>query len=142
MADSRTVSDILKTVLELYSLNDGDINKIVSEIHIDKISRSCSYRWKSLLVRLDLKAIDVEDISRTLNNEQEKRSESLRTWMHLNGSDATYKWLITAQVANGSRKEAEFVCELLQNELRHSDHEQIDTRVQKGIYSIIITTYS
>lgn len=132
MADSRPVSGALKTVLELYSLNDADINKIVSDVHIDKISRSCCYQWKSLLVRLDLKAVDVEDIGKTTNNEQEKRSESLKTWTHRNGSDATYKWLIGAQLANGSRKEAEFVCELLRNELRNS----LD-REQRGIHNFI-----
>ena len=95
-----------------------DLIQVVSDLHLEMISRSYCTKWKSSLpAHLEMKAVVVNDIDRINGDEQEKRHAFLKKWKAVKGSDATYKKLIDALLAIECREEAEGVYELLQKSL-------------------------
>ena len=88
-------------------------SQVVSDLHLEVISRSYCTKWKSLPAHLEMKEVVVNDIDRINGDEQEKRHAFLKKWKAVKGSEATYKKLINALLAIECREEAEGVRELL-----------------------------
>ena len=100
-------------LMSQYRLTERQYNKQVSDIHLEKLSRSGCKQWKSLPPHLKLEAIVAEDIDKSQKGEREKRHEFLLTWKDMEGSGATYKQLITALLKIKCRQDAEKLCEML-----------------------------
>ena len=111
-----TIVDSMKRVLKLYDLEEADIGEAISLEHIEAISCSCNSKWKPLLTKLGLSAIDFDDAESSRITDQGKRSKNLQTWKQKNGSDATYKHLIIAQLEMECRYDAEEVCKILKQQ--------------------------
>ena len=106
-----SVDDLLKC----YSLTREKCNRVVSDAHIDEISRYYSREWKSLPPHLDIKNIVAEDC---VGDPREKRRTFFFQWKQIKGSDATYLQLISALLKIKCKQDAEGVCELLQASLK------------------------
>ena len=91
-----------------------DLDKVISDLHLDEIARTrCTY-WKSLPSRLGLPDIVAKDIDiKGSLLESEKRSEFFRQWKQRKGLEATYRVLVKALLDIDQRLDAEYVCELL-----------------------------
>jgi hypothetical protein len=94
-------------------LADEDTNQVVTDIHLECISRTCCKQWKSLPSHLGLEDIVAEDIDKSQKTEREKRHEFLRQWKSTKGSEATYKRLIDALLQIRCKQDAEKVQEML-----------------------------
>ena len=100
-------------LMSRYRLTERQYNKQVSDIHLERLSRSGCKQWKSLPPHLELEAIVAEDIDKSQKGERGKRHEFLLTWKEMEGSGATYKQLITALLKIKCRQDAEKLCEML-----------------------------
>ena len=103
--------------MEKYNLKEEDVNKKVSDLHIDEISRSDCNEWRSLPAQFKMKKIVATDIDRKQIAEHEKRSEFLFKWREQKGSRSTYKELIRAVLNISGEDEAEGVCKLISSPL-------------------------
>ena len=106
-------SSIFLQLMSQYRLTERQYNKQVSDIHLEKLSRSGCKQWKSLPPHLELETIVAEDIDKRRKEEREKRYEFLLTWKDMEGSGATYGQLITALLKIKCRQDAEKLCEML-----------------------------
>ena len=100
-------------LMSQYRLTERQYSTQVSDIHLEKLSRSGCKQWKSLPAHLELEAIVAEDIDKSQKGEREKRHEFLLTWKEMEGSSATYRQLITALLKIKCRQDAEKLCEML-----------------------------
>ena len=97
-----------------YHLKERDCSKPVSNIHLEKISRSLCRDWKRLPPYLKLESTIVADIKSSSDSEKDKRHAFFSEWKVVKGSDATYKALIGALLEIGSKQDAESICKMLQ----------------------------
>ena len=102
-----------ESLLDSHHLSEEDINKEITDGHIEVISRSLCGKWRSLPPHVDLDSIVVEDIDRLQSDEGEKRSKFFRIWKAKQGSRVTYKRLICALLKIECTQDAESVCKLL-----------------------------
>ena len=96
----------------MHHLSEEDINKQITDGHMEIISRSLCRKWRSLPVHLELDSIVVADIDRMQLEEDEKRSKFFATWKGKQGSRVTYKRLIRALLRIECTQDAESVCKL------------------------------
>ena len=104
-----------------YGVNQEDLNKEISDLHLAKIVQSRCTRWRSLPSHLELETNLLSDIDRDFPKEVEKRSEFFDQWKRQKGSEATYKRLMQALLDVKERHDAEYVCQLSQQILPHSE---------------------
>ena len=105
-------SDI-NTLCAHFELADQNLDKVISDVHLDKIAQTrCTY-WQSLPSRLGLPDIVAKDIDRDFPTESDKRREFFRQWKQRKGSEATYRRLVKALLGINQRQDAEYVCKLL-----------------------------
>ena len=107
------MSTSIVPLLDQYNLTDEDVNKQVSDIHMEVFSRFSCKEWKSLPAHLWLPSNAAKDIDLMPVNEKEKRLTFLTSWKEKKGCEATYKNLISALLAVESKKEAESVCQYI-----------------------------
>lgn len=84
--------------MKQFRLTERAMNRVVSDVHLEVVSRTCCEQWKSLPPHLGLDANLVKDIeaNRKLRSYKSKRMEFFRKWKEVKGHSATYKELITA----------------------------------------------
>ena len=111
-------------------LRKEDVNKQITDEHIEVISRNSCSQWKSLPAHLGLPPITAKDIDLGPGDEREKRNTFLTTWKAKKGSEATYKKLISALLKIEHREDAEYVCKLLIN-AQTQLHEQVEHQQQQ-----------
>jgi hypothetical protein len=111
MEESPTFQDLLKR----HELSDRSCNKLVSDVHLEEISRSNCKQWKSLPSHLGLETIVADDIDRSQKDPREKRYDFFLQWKDIKGTGATYKQLINALLKIKCKKDADKVCQLLKN---------------------------
>ena len=104
----------VRSPLAHYQLTADIYKEQVSDVHLEKISRSLCKDWKRLPSHLEMKTIVADDIDCKQVNEGEKRRQFLVKWKEIKGSSASYECLIRALLEIESRQDAERVCELLQ----------------------------
>ena len=105
----------LESLLDSHHLSEQDINKQITDGHMEVISRSLCGKWRSLPPHLELDSIVVQDIDRMQSDESEKRSKFFATWKGKQGSRVAYKRLIRALLMIECTQDAESVCKLLNN---------------------------
>ena len=105
----------IESLIARYQLTEENVNREITDIHIDVISRYCCSKWKSLPAHLKLATIVAEDINCKEVNEEDKRQTFLSTWKKKKGFEATYKTLISALLEIECRSETESVCKLLKD---------------------------
>ena len=105
----------IESLIARHQLTEENVNKVITDIHIEVISRCCCSKWKSLPAHLGLAPIVAEGINRTEVNEEDRRRTFLTTWKEKKGFEATYKTLISALLEIECRSEAESVCQLLKD---------------------------
>ena len=110
----------IESLIARYQLAEENVNRIITDIHIEVISRCCCSKWKSLPAHLGLATIIAEDINRKEVNEEDKRRTFLTTWKEKKGFEATYKTAISALLEIECRSEAESVCQLLKDACAHA----------------------
>ena len=128
----------IESLIARHQLTEENVNRVITDIHIEVISRCCCSKWKSLPAHLGLATIIEEDINCKEVNEEDKRRTFLTTWKEKKGFKATYKTLISALLEIECRSEAEHVCQLLNDACVHScamslqlpDEQQQDGRQQ------------
>ena len=103
----------MSSLLEQYQLEEEDVSKQVTDLHIDKISHSHCKKWKSLPAYLKMERIIASDIDTKPIEEEEKRKNFFFKWQDEKGSKATYKVLIEALLEMKCKEDAESVCKLL-----------------------------
>ena len=103
----------LKSLLASHHLSEEDINKQITDGHMEVISRSSCGKWRSLRPHLELDSIVVEDIDHMQSDECERRSKFFAIWKGKQGSRVTYKRLIRALLKIKCTQDAESVCKLL-----------------------------
>ena len=106
--------EVINTLCTHFELADQDLDKVISDLHLDEIARTrCTY-WKSLPSRLGLPDIVAKDIDiKGSLSEPEKRSEFFGQWKQRKGFEATYRVLVKALLDIHQRLDAEYMCELL-----------------------------
>ena len=102
-------------LIQRYGLTEGDCNKEVSDIDLQRISSSYCKHWKKLPAYLGLESIVVEDLERSQEEEDTKRHKFLLRWKDRKGSAATYGKIINALLKIKSRQDAERVCAILKD---------------------------
>lgn len=71
-------STAVSSLLEQYQLLQEDVNRQITDIHIDEISRSHCKKWKSLPAYMEMEGIVASDIEKKLIEEDEKRKRDLK----------------------------------------------------------------
>ena len=104
--------------MEKFQLTGVDCKIKVRECHIEEISGGCCEHWKRLQPHLNMTKISVRDIDAKPVEAKEKRMEFFQSWVEQEGSDATYFKLIEALQTIKCKEDAEFVCSLLQKQLK------------------------
>lgn len=99
-----------------FHLTEEDVNKQITDRHIEDISCTLCGKWRSLPAHLRLAIITVGDINRGSGDEREKRRIFLTTWKEQKGSNATYIRLINALLKIKCAEDAESVCKLLEDD--------------------------
>ena len=113
-------STLFLQLMRHYALTERQYNRPVSDTHLEEFSRSGCKEWKSLPRYLKLYTIVAKDIDKSQKGEREKRHEFLITWKHFEGSNATYRQLITALLEIKSRQDAENLSEMLKQSVPQS----------------------
>lgn len=85
----------------------------ISDDHLEKISRSCCEKWKSLPAHLELDTIVASDIDKKQKDEEEKRHDFFKKWKRTKGSAATYGKLISALEKIDCKDDAEKVHKIM-----------------------------
>ena len=107
------MSDELNRLCTRYKLADQDLDKEISDLHLDEIAQSKDIKWKSLPSRLGLPNVVAKDTSKDFPKESDKRCEFFQQWKQRKGSEATYRSLVRALLDIKERDNAEYVCKLL-----------------------------
>ena len=101
------------TLCAHFELADQELDKVISDLHLDDIAQTrCTY-WKFLSSRLRLQDVVAKDIDKDFPTESEKRREFFQQWKQRKGSEATYRSLVKALLDINQRRDAEYVCNLL-----------------------------
>ena len=111
----------LQELLKRYGLAEKDLEKQISDLHLQLIisSVTCS-DWRSLPAHLDLPSSTIEDIDQSQRDEEKKREDFLRQWKEIKGDGATYKQLIAAFLKTRCGKDAEEVCKIFKSSVSTS----------------------
>lgn len=96
------------TLLDKYKITETED---ICDSQLEKISHLCTGEWRLLPQHLQMETL--KDINDVPGKENEKRLPFLRLWHQRNGSDATYKTLISALLEIKCVLDAENVCKLL-----------------------------
>ena len=104
-----TLISEMSSLLKQYKIKEKDVNREVTDIHIDKISQSHCKKWKSLPAYLEMENMVVSDIDDKNIDGPQKRCEFFSKWKEQKGSKATYKVLIRALLDMKCKKDAECV---------------------------------
>ena len=100
---------VISTLCAHFELVDHDLDKEISDLHLDEIAQArCTY-WKSLPSRLGLQDVDID---KDFSKEFDKRREFFQQWKQKKGSEATYRSLVRALLDIKQRHDAEYVCKL------------------------------
>jgi hypothetical protein len=102
----------LGSLLVDYHLREEDVNRMITDLDIDEISRTGCRKWISLPAHLQMAAIVAEDIDKLQICEERKRHKFLSKWKETKGSGATYRALIHALFKMSCREDAERVCRI------------------------------
>ena len=116
-SDRDDMSWSLPELARLYELTDRELERQVSDSHLEVISRSYCKQWKSLPPHLQLDRIVADDIDKSQKEDRVKRHEFLLQWKDIKGSHATYKQLLAALLKTKCRQDAESVCKMLKESL-------------------------
>ena len=100
--------------MEDYQISDKECSKQVSDIHLQKLTRTHITKWRLLPPILGLEEAMKDDIDHESGDEGEKQYKFFTGWKEMQGADATYKALINALLKIGCRSDAEYVCQLMQ----------------------------
>ena len=103
----------ISSLLKQYKIKVEDVNREVTDRHVEKISQSHCKKWKSLPAYLEMEGIVASDIDIEPIEEEEKRKNFFSKWKEEKGSKATYKVLIRALLEMKCKKDAESVCEMI-----------------------------
>ena len=105
----------LESLIARYHLTEEDVNKQITDEHIEVILSSTSLcsQWKSLPAHLGLATTIVGDIDST--PETEKKKDFFTTWKEEQGCNATYRKLIGSLLEILCKEDAESVCLLLKS---------------------------
>lgn len=101
---------------------EEDLDRQITDVHIDQISRSLDCGWRSLPRPLEMENIVVNDLDRELCKEEDKRRGFFYKWKQMMGRDATYKRLIDALVEIGHIDDANKVYKMLGSHEKTSNH--------------------
>ena len=104
----------LESLIVRHHLTEEDVNKQITDEHIEVISSLCS-QWKSLPVHLGLATTIVGDIDSTPVTKTEKKRDVFTTWKEEQGSNATYRKLLGALLEIPCKQDAESVCQFLKS---------------------------
>lgn len=130
----------LESLIARYNLTQEDVEKQISDIHIEVISRSWCKKWRHLCAHLELDFIVADDIESQKVDEDQNRLKFFTTWKAKQGSEATYKKLISALQTIGCNDDAEHVCELSQSvrvppqqqqQLKEQERQEMQLQKQK-----------
>ena len=110
----------IESLIARYQLTEENVNRVITDKHIEVISRCCCSKWKSLPAHLELALIVARGIDCTEVNEEDKRRTFLTTWKEKKGFEATYKNLVSALLEIECKSEAESVCKLLKDACTHA----------------------
>ena len=105
--------------MKQFRLTERDFNRIVSDVHVEVLSRTCCEQWKSLPPHLGLDTIVAKNIDTDsrLRSYKSKKMAFFRKWKEVKGHNATYKQLITALLRIDCGSDADTVCALLKGPL-------------------------
>ena len=103
--------------MKKYQLKEEDLDKQVTDEHLDDIASSHCTKWRSLPSRLEMESIVVNDIDRTLSKEEDRRNAFFYKWRDIKGFAATYRVLINALLGIKCGNDAGCVCELVKQSL-------------------------
>ena len=103
----------LERILEHYGVTEADVNKQISDVHLEEISRVACQGWRLLPARLEIEHIEVSNIERDHRLEEEKRLAFLQKWKGQHTFEATYKALMNALISIKHVQDAESVCKTL-----------------------------
>ena len=103
----------LESLVGSHHLSEEDMNKEITDGHIEVISRSLCEKWRSLPPHVNLDSIVEKDIDRMKLEEGENRRKFFGIWKEKQGSRVTYKRLICALLRIECTQDAESVCKLL-----------------------------
>ena len=120
-----------------YHLTEEDVDKQITDKHIEVISRFRCRKWRFLYAHLDLASIGVEDIDHMQVDEDQKRSLFFTNWKEKKGSEATYKRLISALLTMECREDAESVCDLLKQQQQQQNQQQRQQQEPGDSYLLI-----
>ena len=76
----------------------------------------CFSQWRVIFGSL-LSEIDLDDVRRENDTEEERRLAALRKWKARNGNAATYEILVNALLSKGEKHKAESLCTILADQL-------------------------
>ena len=107
----------VSSLLSKYQLKEEHISKQVSDKLLDKISRTCCQKWRSLHPWLDMKGIVGQDIDELSTDGEGKRKAFLEKWKSVKGSEATYKKLVCALLEIECKDDAESVLKLIKESI-------------------------
>ena len=107
-----------ESLIVRYQLTLEDVDKQITDIHIEAISRTLCGKWRSLPAHLELDSIIIEDIDHLQVEEDQKRNKFFTTWKAKKGLEATYRKLISALQKIEYNDDAQRVCELLSQSVR------------------------
>lgn len=127
----------MDSMLKQYGLTDEDCNSVITDVHLDLISRSCCEHWKSLTSHLGLEAIITNDIDKIPKSEAAKRLDFFSQWKTIIGSGATYRLLITALLKINCGQDAEKVCEMLKESISEGIVVSIDSNIKLSALFLI-----
>ena len=121
--DQSKVSDkIIRFLCAHFEPADQDLDKVISDLHLQAIAQTSDINWKSLPSRLGLQDDVAKDIDKGFTKEFDKRQEFFQQWKRFKGSEATYRSLVKALLDINQRHNAEYVCELLRPILADSSN--------------------
>ena len=115
----------MNSMMAYFEISEENLNHVISDRHIEKISNSSCEKWRSLPPYLEMETIAAKDVDRdhSASDECEKRCSFLKKWKKMKGVKATYKSLICALLEIKCTEEAEGVCKMLKKE----EYEQPNT---------------
>ena len=126
-----------------YHLQEKDVNKEVTEVHLVLISQSSCEHWDKLHPFLEMERIEASDVNQSRGSPEGKRIAFFSKWKDQKGSEATYKKLICSLLITKSVDDAEKICRLIQPTLQQTTAERIpepNSNVSDPAMSIGIVT--
>ena len=78
----------LQLLIEQYELTEQDCSRKIEDIDLDRISHSHCKDWRKLPTHLGVNKIVINDINKSQESEEAKRSDFFSRWKNIRGSDA------------------------------------------------------